>query len=113
MAFPASPKIRAAIIKWAERQPDAPSLSEALRRLVELGLAVQRRPKRETAQHAERAKALASKAIDQLTEETPDHDKKSNRKRRLIRGPEEFREVRVDRPKTTGHTGPYHSGSAD
>lgn len=99
-AFPASPEMRAAIIKWAERQPDAPALSEAVRRLVELGLAVQGKPKRGTARHAERAKVLASKAIDQLTEERPDNDQKASRKRRLIRGPEEFQEVRVDRQKT-------------
>jgi hypothetical protein len=99
-SFPASPKMRAAIVKWAERQPDAPSLSVAARRLVELGLAVQGKPKRGTARHAERAKVLASKAIDQLTEKRPDNDEKASRKRRLIRGPEEFREVRVDRQKT-------------
>jgi hypothetical protein len=29
---------RAAIVRWAEKQPDMPSLSEAIRRLVELGL---------------------------------------------------------------------------
>ena len=60
------------------------------------------KPRRETARRAERAKALASKAIDQLTEETPDNDEKANRKRRLIRGPKEFQDVRVDRPKTKG-----------
>jgi len=30
--------MRASIIKWAESQPDTPTLSEAIRRLVELGL---------------------------------------------------------------------------
>jgi hypothetical protein len=30
---------------------------------------------------------------------TVDHDEKASRKRRLIKGPEEFREVRVDLPK--------------
>jgi hypothetical protein len=38
MGFRADPVIRAAIVKWAENQPDTPSLSEAIRRLVELGL---------------------------------------------------------------------------
>jgi hypothetical protein len=38
MGFRADPETRAAIIKWAEYQPDGPSLSEAIRRLVELGL---------------------------------------------------------------------------
>jgi hypothetical protein len=63
---------------------------------------VRKKPKRETARRAERAKALASKAIDQFTGETLDNDEKASRKRRLIRGPKEFRGVRVDRPKAKG-----------
>jgi hypothetical protein len=38
MGFRAAPAIRASIVRWAENQPDNPSLSEAIRRLVELGL---------------------------------------------------------------------------
>jgi hypothetical protein len=38
MGFRADPVIRAEIVRWAENQPDMPSLSEAIRRLVELGL---------------------------------------------------------------------------
>lgn len=38
MGFRADPEIRAAIVRWAENQPDTPTLSEAIRRLVELGL---------------------------------------------------------------------------
>jgi hypothetical protein len=38
MGFRADPVIRASIVKWAEKQPDMPTLSEAIRRLVELGL---------------------------------------------------------------------------
>jgi hypothetical protein len=38
MGFRASPAMRASVVRWAESQSDAPSLSEAIRRLVELGL---------------------------------------------------------------------------
>jgi hypothetical protein len=38
MGFRADPVIRASIVRWAENQPDVPTLSEAIRRLVELGL---------------------------------------------------------------------------
>jgi hypothetical protein len=38
MGFRADPLIRAAIVRWAENQPDMLTLSEAIRRLVELGL---------------------------------------------------------------------------
>jgi hypothetical protein len=38
MGLRAPPVLRASIVKWAEDQPDKPNLSEAIRRLVELGL---------------------------------------------------------------------------
>jgi hypothetical protein len=38
MGFRASPVMRASVVRWAENQPDKPSLSEAIRRLVEIGL---------------------------------------------------------------------------
>jgi hypothetical protein len=40
IGFRAEAGTRAAIIKWAESQPDQPTLSEAIRRLVELGLKI-------------------------------------------------------------------------
>ena len=39
LAFRAPPAFTAEVEAWAKRQPDSPSRSEALRRLVELGLA--------------------------------------------------------------------------
>jgi hypothetical protein len=42
MGFRADPVIRAAIVRWAEKQPDMPTLSEAIRCLVELGLKAKR-----------------------------------------------------------------------
>ena len=101
MGFRADPTTRAEIVKWAEKQPDTPSLSEAIRRLVELGLTVRTKPKQAPVASAARAKELASKAIDSLKVEAPD-DEKASRKRRLIKGPEEFREDRVDLPKAKG-----------
>jgi hypothetical protein len=38
MGFRAPPLMRGSIVKWAENQSDKPTLSEAIRRLVELGL---------------------------------------------------------------------------
>jgi hypothetical protein len=38
MGFRAPPVLRSAIVTWANKQPDVPTLSEATRRLVELGL---------------------------------------------------------------------------
>jgi hypothetical protein len=88
----------AALDAWVEKQKD-PDLTraEAIRRLVELGLTVKTRSVPSERQRAALAD-LAAKAIDSLTIEAPDNEKAS-RKRRLLKGPEEFREVRVDRPK--------------
>ena len=99
MGFRADAATRAAIVKWAENQPDMPTLSEAIRRLVELGLTVRAKTKQGSAARAERAKELASKTINNLTADTPESNEKASRKGRLIKGPEEFREARVDRPK--------------
>lgn len=89
----------AALDAWIAKQKE-PELSrpEAIRRLVELGLTVKTRSAPSERQRAALAD-LASKAIDSLTAGTPDNNEKTSRKRRLIKGPEEFREVRVDRPK--------------
>src|ERR1700674_1105694 len=63
MGFRAAPVLRASIVKWAENQPDIPTLSEATRRLVELGLTV-KSSVRPPAMAAARAAELATKAID-------------------------------------------------
>jgi hypothetical protein len=71
---------------------------KAIRRLVELGLTVKERPKQSSPVRAERAKDLAAKVIDSLTPHSAtDVEEKASRKRRLLKGPEEFREVRVAR----------------
>lgn len=102
MGFRASPAIRASVVKWAENQPDKPSLSEAIRRLVEIGLSrpaasVKKRRVLSTAkQGAERAAELAFDAIgDQMPDAS--EDEKAARRRRLVKGPSEFRSVRRDR----------------
>jgi len=83
---------------WAAKQEDRPGRSEAIRRLVELGLAVRTRSVPSERQRAA-LEDLASKAIDSLAVEAPD-DEKASRKRRLLKGPKEFREMRVDRPRS-------------
>src|ERR1700751_5455880 len=91
------PGLIAEVDVWATAN-DA-TRSEAIRRLVELGLTIRTKSKQGSAARAERAKELASKAIDNLTAATPESGEKSRRKGNLIKGPEEFRQVRVDRQK--------------
>jgi hypothetical protein len=95
-----SPELGSAVDKWALLQADGPSRSEAIRRLVELGLTVKTKSAPSERQRAALAD-LAAKAIDSLTVAAPD-DEKASRKRRLLKGPEEFREARVDRPRSKG-----------
>jgi Arc/MetJ-type ribon-helix-helix transcriptional regulator len=93
-----SKELRETVDKWADRQDDQPGRSEAIRRLVELGLTVKTKAK-PTERHRARASELAAKAIDSLTAGTADADDQASRKRRLLKGPEEFRDLRVDRSK--------------
>ena len=100
MGFRADPVIRASIVRWAEKQPDAPTLSEAIRRLVELGLEVKTttRPVSKSGRRL-RAKELATKAIEKIIDPSAPAEERAQRRRRLTRGPTEFREDRVDLPK--------------
>lgn len=99
MGFRATPVLRASIVKWAENQPDLPTLSEATRRLVELGLTVKAKRRRAGASQRLRARAMAGKAIDEMTDIAATPAVQATRKKRLLKGPEEFREVRVDGTK--------------
>jgi hypothetical protein len=103
MGFRAEPALRAAIVRWAENQPDMPTLSEATRRLVELGLKVKAPtgPSR-NALRASLAAELAAKAIDGIVDPSAPPEERAQRRRRLTKGPLEFREDRVDLPKAKG-----------
>ena len=72
------------------------SRSEAIRRLVEIGLTVKTRPKQPSPARAERAKEVAAKLLVQLVDQSAPAEEQESRKRRLLKGPEEFRDVRVD-----------------
>ena len=99
MGFRASPVMRASVVKWAENQPDNPSLSEAIRRLVELGLTVKAKGRRSSEGQRLRAREMAAKTIDKLADTAATPEDQATRKKRLLKGPEEFQAVRVDRPK--------------
>jgi Arc/MetJ-type ribon-helix-helix transcriptional regulator len=79
------------------------SRSEAIRRLVELGLET-RAPAKPAikASNKTRAVELAAKAVDKMIDPTAPADERVRRRRRLTKGPQEFREDRVDLPKPKG-----------
>jgi hypothetical protein len=99
MGFRADDITRAAIVKWAENQPHKPTLSEAIRRLVGLGLSANVRPNQASQARATKANAMAANQLDLLADPSATTDERAHRKRRLLQGPEEFQSVRVDRPK--------------
>jgi hypothetical protein len=118
-AFRLSDEFMADLDGWAAKQEDRPSRAEAIRRLVELGLAAPRLSDRTRrlgrsldlgamaklepvpTKHGRlaRARELAVEAIDKMGDPSAHPDERDERRRRLTKGPPEFREVRVDRPK--------------
>jgi hypothetical protein len=105
---------------WIARQGVKPSRSEAIRRLVELGLAktlpwangprvagrtldlgqmakISSPPKKGV--RSSRARELAAGAIEKMIDPFASADERDQRRRRLTKGPSEFREHRVDLPK--------------
>src|SRR4051812_22080210 len=61
---------------WSEKH-EAASRSEAIRRLVELGLTVRPKAKQPSPAHAVRAKALARTAIDNMSDGTAHPDEQA------------------------------------
>jgi hypothetical protein len=92
----------AALDSWIDKQKE-PDLSrpEAIRRMVELGLRV-RTPARPVSKPGRRLRAreLATKAIEKIIDPAAPTDERDRRRRHLTKGPLEFREDRVDLPKT-------------
>jgi hypothetical protein len=104
IALRASDAFRVSVEKWASRQSGRPTLSEAIRRLVEMALSIKPKSSRshQTAlgTKADKAKELAGKAIDGMADDLASLTEKESRKQRLLKGPEEFRKLRVDRTKS-------------
>lgn len=80
-------------------QPDAPAFAEAIRRLVELGLAGTSAGRSKKSATSSKSSELASNQIDRMSDKSASADERETRKRRLLKGPSEFRDVRKDRKK--------------
>ena len=95
--------LRVRVEAWATKLDDTPSRSEAIRRLVEMGLASARPTIAKTSgKTAARASKLAGQMIDILGDGSAPIEEREKRKRRLIKGPPEFRKMRADLPKPKG-----------
>jgi hypothetical protein len=85
----------------AASQKDGASRPEAIRRLVELGLAVALRAGVRM-ERAAQAAEMASQEIDRVVDPSATDEERQLRKRRLIKGPGEFQDLRRKRRKTNG-----------
>jgi hypothetical protein len=88
-----------AVDKWASKN-DAPTRAQAIRRLVELGLKVATPTKAaRSTPNKVRAAELAAKTIEKMIDPAAGPEERRERRRRLTKGPPEFRGDRVDLPK--------------
>jgi hypothetical protein len=87
---------------WIARHDKSPSRPEAIRRLVEQALAGSDPTKQTSPAAAAKASEMAGRRIDKLANPATPEEERRARKRRLIKGPREFRDMRGDQPKPKG-----------
>jgi hypothetical protein len=87
------PEMLSRIDQWRRDQPDIPPREESIRRLLEQALAGAKPKGRRTT--AESASAMAGRAIDRLADTAASAKEQAIRKKRLLYGPKEFREIRA------------------
>jgi hypothetical protein len=84
----------AALDAWIARQDAQLSRPEAIRRLLEQALAVSQPVKSRTQKARSTALDLASTQVDRLLDPSAPDEERQRRKRRLLKGPKEFRDMR-------------------
>jgi hypothetical protein len=87
---------------WIRAQEDEPSRPEAIRRLVDQALAFESGVRPRSKKTARKASDLAAREIENLGNTSQPLEEQQRRKRLLIRGPREFRDIRADQPKRKG-----------
>lgn len=85
----------ARIDNWGAKQA-AHSRSEAIRRLVEIGLSVATSSRPHSSKLRGEAAKLANDALDRHSDQSATHEQRESRKRKLLKGPKEFRQMRED-----------------
>ena len=89
-----APSLIGKIDRWAERNDT--SRSEAIRRLVEAALASSQPQKQTSKKSAARASSMAAREIEGVEDQSTTYEVRARRKRRLLKGPSEFRDMRKD-----------------
>ncbi len=90
-----SQELIASVEAWGLKH-HAESQSEAVRRLIEIGLSVFAPPRAHSLKTRAGAATLAHEAIDRHSDPSATHEERESRKRRLLKGPKEFRDMRKD-----------------
>ena len=86
--------------RWRRQQTDLPGRPEAIRWLGSGLAGGSTAPRRRNKESKRKAAELAGREIDRLGDRGLTGEEKATRKRRLIKGPREFRDMRGDLPKT-------------
>jgi hypothetical protein len=84
--------------KWITAQPDSLSRPEAVRRLLEQAISRASAVKTPSKRKAQKASELADRAAEHIVDKAVPAEERQRRKRALIKGPKEFREIRGDLP---------------
>jgi hypothetical protein len=87
-------ELKSKVGAWANRQKDKPSLSKAIRQLLDTALAGTIAPRQRSTGNRRKATDMAARQIDRLGDESATGEQRASRKRRLLSGPKEFRDMR-------------------
>jgi hypothetical protein len=92
----------AAVDAWIAKQATRMTRPEAIRAMLDAILVIAKDPAEKPVSkpgRSARAAELAAKQIDKMIDASTPADEHAQRRRRLTKGPSEFREDRVDLPK--------------
>jgi hypothetical protein len=84
--------------EWIGKQREHRSRPEAIRELLEQALSHSRSRRAGAHKGASRASELAAKAVDHASDASATNEQRQRRKRRILKGPPEFRDMRKDLP---------------
>jgi hypothetical protein len=93
------PEQAARLDNWREDNPDKPGRPEAIRRLVEQALAGPIPTRLAKTRSAQRASEMADRTAEGIVDKSMPVEEQQHRKRALIKGPKEFRDIREDTQK--------------
>ena len=90
------PAQAALLDEWRKNTDDKPGRPEAIRRILEQNFPRPPEAPVATMRSGEKASDLADRAAQRLVDKSLPHEEQQRRKRSLIKGPKEFRDIRED-----------------